>query len=122
MIIVDFIFSFIIRHEGPVWQVAWAHPKHGSMLASCGYDRKVIIWQESEAGWSIFHTYEKHELSGLFEMQRIFKFYFFFLFLHFIFFLVNSIAWAPVEQGLTLACASSDSSVSVLSFKGLFNL
>lgn len=22
-------------HEGPVWQVAWAHPKFGSLLASC---------------------------------------------------------------------------------------
>jgi len=28
-------------HEGPVWQVAWAHPKYGSILASCSYDRKV---------------------------------------------------------------------------------
>lgn len=80
-------------HEGPVWQVAWAHPKHGSILASCGYDRKVIIWQETDSGWSIFHTYEKHELS------------------------VNSIAWAPSEQNLCLACASSDTFVSVLSFK-----
>ena len=29
-------------HEGPVWQVAWANPKFGSILASCSYDRKVI--------------------------------------------------------------------------------
>ncbi len=33
-------------HEGPVWQVAWAHPKFGSILASCSYDGKVIIWKE----------------------------------------------------------------------------
>jgi protein transport protein SEC13 len=25
-------------HEGPVWQVAWAHPKFGTLLASCSYD------------------------------------------------------------------------------------
>jgi WD40 repeat protein len=25
-------------HQGPVWQVAWAHPKFGSLLASCSYD------------------------------------------------------------------------------------
>lgn len=31
----------ILRHEGPVWQVAWAHPKFGNILASCSYDRKV---------------------------------------------------------------------------------
>ena len=26
-------------HVGPVWQVAWAHPKFGNLLASCSYDR-----------------------------------------------------------------------------------
>ncbi len=36
----------LIGHEGPVWQVAWAHPKFGSILASCSYDRKVIIWKQ----------------------------------------------------------------------------
>ncbi|KAL9454932.1 hypothetical protein AB3S75_007360 [Citrus x aurantiifolia] len=33
-------------HRGPVWQVAWAHPKFGSILASCSYDGQVIIWKE----------------------------------------------------------------------------
>lgn len=28
-------------HIGPVWQVAWAHPKFGNLLASCSYDRYV---------------------------------------------------------------------------------
>ena len=28
-------------HEGPVWQVAWANPKFGNILASCSYDRKA---------------------------------------------------------------------------------
>lgn len=32
-------------HFGPVWQVAWSHPKFGNLLASCSYDRKVIIWK-----------------------------------------------------------------------------
>ena len=44
-----FIFvSIACRHEGPVWQVAWAHPKFGSILASCSYDGSVIIWQEDK--------------------------------------------------------------------------
>ena len=30
-------------HVGPVWQVAWAHPKFGNLLASCSYDRYFII-------------------------------------------------------------------------------
>ncbi|KAJ9599641.1 hypothetical protein L9F63_026510 [Diploptera punctata] len=33
-------------HYGPVWQVAWAHPKYGNLLSSCSYDRRVIIWKE----------------------------------------------------------------------------
>lgn len=34
-------------HEGPVWQLAWAHPKFGSLLASAGHDGHVIVWRES---------------------------------------------------------------------------
>lgn len=37
-------------HSGPVWQIAWAHPKFGTILASCSYDRKVIIWRKA-GGW-----------------------------------------------------------------------
>lgn len=31
-------------HEGPVWQVAWAHPKFGTLLASCSYDGRFVNW------------------------------------------------------------------------------
>jgi protein transport protein SEC13 len=37
-------------HTGPVWQVAWAHPKYGHILASCSYDGKVFIWKEQQGG------------------------------------------------------------------------
>ena len=81
------------RHDGPVWQVAWAHPTFGTVLASCGYDHKVIIWKESNGSWTKAFEYVDHQSS------------------------VNSIAWAPYEYGLVLACASSDSFVSVLTHK-----
>ncbi|GAQ83077.1 Vesicle coat complex COPII subunit SEC13 [Klebsormidium nitens] len=81
-------------HDGPVWQVAWAHPKFGSLLASCSYDRRVIIWKEErENAWVQLQQFSEHESS------------------------VNSIAWAPYEYGAVLACASSDGSVSVLTHK-----
>lgn len=49
-------------HEGPVWQVAWAHPKFGSILASCSYDRRVVIWREgAENEWSQAQVKEKEE-------------------------------------------------------------
>lgn len=77
-------------HYGPVWQVAWAHPKFGNLLASCSYDRKVIIWKES-GEWTKLYEYNNHDSS------------------------VNSIAWAPHEYGLSLACGSSDATISILS-------
>ncbi|KAK9134040.1 hypothetical protein Scep_013568 [Stephania cephalantha] len=67
-------------HQGPVWQVAWAHPKFGSVLASCSYDGKVIIWKEGNQNeWTQSHVFSEHKSS------------------------VNSISWAPHELGLSLA-------------------
>jgi len=80
-------------HEGPVWQVAWAHPKFGTYLASCSYDRRVIIWKEVNNEWKPVYEY-KHDLS------------------------VNSVSWAPHEFGLCLAAASSDSKISIHTHKG----
>ena len=34
-------------HTGPVWKLSWAHPSHGCMLASCGYDCRVIVWRRN---------------------------------------------------------------------------
>jgi protein transport protein SEC13 len=52
------------EHEGPVWQVAWAHPMYGRLLASCGYDRKLIIWQEDQSSWRSIYTYTEHTSSS----------------------------------------------------------
>jgi len=82
-------------HEGPVWQVAWAHPEFGNILASCSYDRQVFVWKEhAPLHWSLVHKFLGHDGS------------------------VNAVAWAPHELGLRLACASSDENVSVLTFHG----
>ncbi|EFX87077.1 hypothetical protein DAPPUDRAFT_221812 [Daphnia pulex] len=78
-------------HEGPVWQIAWAHPKFGNILASCSYDHKVIIWKEMNGQWVKFYEYANHDSS------------------------VNSVCWAPHDYGLILACGSSDGSISILS-------
>ena len=58
------------RHTGPVWQVAWAHPKFGQILASCSYDGKVIIWKEQQGqgpgagGWTKIKEHTLHKASG----------------------------------------------------------
>lgn len=82
-------------HEGPVWQVAWAHPKFGAgLLATASYDTRVFIWQQQANGkWLKVVEHTPHTAS------------------------VNSIAWAPHEYGLILACASSDGKISVLTAK-----
>lgn len=84
-------------HDGPVWQVAWAHPKFGSILASCSYDGKVIFWRESGSSWEVFLEH-RHDAS------------------------VNAISWAPYEFGLSLACASSDAKFSVLTIRACWHL
>merc|ERR1712166_1216202 len=42
-------------HDGPVWQVCWAHPKFGSIIASCSYDSSVnsIAWAPNECGLAL---------------------------------------------------------------------
>ena len=81
-------------HDGPVWQVSWAHPKFGVILASCSYDGSVIVHKEQPQNvWTKLFENRVHESS------------------------VNSISWAPHEMGLILACASSDGNVSILEYR-----
>lgn len=82
----------LVGHTGPVWQVAWSHPRFGPVLASCGYDGSVIVWKQLQTGWGIFYH---HKLSDS----------------------ANSVAFAPHEYGLILASGSSDGKVTVLTFK-----
>jgi len=77
-------------HEGPVWKVSWSHPKFGNLLATCGFDMKVIVWKEVGAQWQIAHMDSTHSAS------------------------VNNVSFCPWEYGLRLACASSDGTVSIL--------
>lgn len=60
-------------HEGPVWQVAWAHPSFGTILASASYDGKVFIWKNEGAsaqygggasGWVRIKEHALHTASG----------------------------------------------------------
>ncbi|KAJ3300122.1 GTPase-activating protein S13, partial [Blyttiomyces sp. JEL0837] len=80
-------------HNGPVWQVAWAHPKFGNLLASCSYDHKVFIWKEVNGSFVKIKEHDLHTSS------------------------VNAISWAPHEFGLVLACGSSDGKISMLTYK-----
>eukprot|EP00918_Siedleckia_nematoides_P085136 GHVU01187181.1.p1 GENE.GHVU01187181.1~~GHVU01187181.1.p1 ORF type:complete len:320 (-),score=34.16 GHVU01187181.1:258-1217(-) len=79
-------------HDGPVWQVCWSHPKFGNLLATCSYDRKIIVWKEMAAqAWSVVHKTD--DLSGS----------------------VNAVEFSPSAYGLQLGFAVSDGSVGILS-------
>ncbi|MDP2439745.1 MAG: hypothetical protein Q8P67_28680 [archaeon] len=81
-------------HEAAVWSVSWAHPKFGNLLASCSYDRSVIVWQERRPGeWVNIYRHTAHSLS------------------------VNSVSWAPHELGICFAAASSDGTISIAELK-----
>lgn len=88
------LITTLTGHEGPVWQVSWAHPKFGSILATCSYDGKALIWKEQPETqqWSIIAEHSVHQAS------------------------VNSVSWAPHELGAVLLCTSSDGKVSVVDF------
>ena len=59
-----------------MWQVAWAHPKYGHILASCSYDGKVIIWKEQQpasGGWAKIKEHSLHTASGTFPSPPSFR-------------------------------------------------
>ena len=79
-------------HEGPVWQVQWAHPKFGVLLVSCSFDGSVLIHKETRPrDWTILHAARQLHSSS-----------------------VNGLSIAPHEYGLQVAAASSDGRISVL--------
>jgi len=81
-------------HTGPIWQIAWAHPSFGDVLASCSYDGDVILYKKDAASnaWQVFYK-EKFPKA------------------------TNSVCWAPVEHGLILAVACSNQNIYILSYK-----
>ena len=63
-----------------MWQLAWAHPSFGSILASCSYDGRVFIWKETggkggggelQDGWERIKEHTLHTASG--ECRVIFE-------------------------------------------------
>jgi nucleoporin SEH1 len=78
-------------HDGSVLRLSWAHPQYGSLIASCGMDRLLKVWEELDAEqrgsgrrWA--------ERSKLTEARGP----------------VQDVEFAPCHLGLRLASCSSD--------------
>jgi protein transport protein SEC13 len=84
--------AILTGHEGPIWMISWAHPRFGSVLASCSYDQRSIVWALTGGQWKPNHCISFHKGS------------------------VNGVQFAPNEYGLILASASSDGFVAVTQF------
>jgi protein transport protein SEC13 len=77
-----------------VWKVSWSHPRFGSLLATCGFDKKILIWREStQYKWDKIYEYNDHKNS------------------------VNTVTFAPEESGLILLGGSSDGYISIHEYK-----
>lgn len=88
-------------HDGPVWQVAWAHPKFGNVLASCSYDGKVYVWKETQTNvWSRISEFTLAPQGSVNAGS------------------VNAISWAPHACGLVLAAACSDGHLCIFTHRG----
>jgi protein transport protein SEC13 len=74
--------------------LSFSHPRFGSLLASCGFDKKVCIWRDTGKGsWEKLFEYSEHKNS------------------------VNCLAFAPQEYGLVLLCGSSDGYISIHEYR-----
>eukprot|EP01084_Bolivina_argentea_P147582 258180_1 len=78
-------------HNGPIWKLSWAHPKYGCILASCSYDKQLIIW-ERQNGQKWIKTFSDHFESS-----------------------VNTLQFYPSQ--LELIAGSSDGSIKIYSRK-----
>eukprot|EP00826_Nyctotherus_ovalis_P050265 TRINITY_DN6144_c0_g2_i4.p1 TRINITY_DN6144_c0_g2~~TRINITY_DN6144_c0_g2_i4.p1 ORF type:complete len:276 (-),score=30.31 TRINITY_DN6144_c0_g2_i4:127-954(-) len=70
-------------------KVAWAHPRLGSFLATCGQEGNLTVWRESR-------TNEWEKLKEFKERKA------------------TCCSWAPHEYGLTLAAGTSDGNVTII--------
>lgn len=80
--------SEIIAHEGPVWKLEWSHPCYNSLLATCGFDKKAIIWREINNSYEKVFEYIEHKNS------------------------ISCISFGNDRQNLIFACGSSDGTIS----------
>ncbi|KAF9511262.1 hypothetical protein BS47DRAFT_1346982 [Hydnum rufescens UP504] len=92
-------------HDAPITRVSWAHPEHGSLVASSSFDRTVKIWQENNRNASAVQSLKWVERAVLTEAKGS----------------VRSIEFAPSYFGLKLATLSTDSFLRIYECLEIYN-
>ena len=81
----------MLNHQGAALSISWSHPIFGSLLASSGFEGKILIWQEASPNtWTVIYECTQHEAP------------------------VNCISWSPWELGLILLAACFDGHISLI--------
>ncbi len=90
-----------------IHKLAWAPPEYGDILASCSYDRTVIIWGKSGVrGGGGQQLAKWTNRAKLVDSRQS----------------VNDIAFAPKHMGLMIATCSADGSVRIYEAIDVMNL
>jgi nucleoporin SEH1 len=87
-------------HNGAVIRVRWAHPEFGNILASCSFDKSVIVWEEKpeDCTWN--------SVTKLVESKGP----------------VEDIRFAPKHLGLQLASCSENGEIRIYETTDMINL
>ena len=76
-------------HNKPIFDISFSHPCYGTYLASCGNDKKLIIWKEKSC----------NNFENIFEYKHKSS--------------VKCCKFAPYQERLILLCGTSDGSISI---------
>ena len=91
-------------HNAAIWKVQWGDPEFGQIIASCSYDRQVIIWEEHEKKG------DKNVKTWVNKGKILFKDS------------VQDIKFAPKHLGLQIAVAVANGNVEVHEAKDVLSL
>ena len=53
--------SEIISHFGPIYELSWSHPSFGPLLASSGFDKKVILYKIDNDRIEEIYSHKNHD-------------------------------------------------------------
>jgi len=107
------IYEFT-AHDAEVRKVKWAHPDFGSIIATCSYDKSVIIWEEPKLNMmlvdGILYPKENENNSWIYKTKLLDSKE-----------SIEDIKFAPKHLGLMLATASAEGILRIYESPDIMN-